>query len=108
MFRSYRIYLTTTGLLISTMTVAYAAEHVIGQKGKLFNPGVLTVKAGEVLKFENDDTVTHHVYSSTKGQEFSLDTLLVGKSGSHTFATKGRVDVRCGLHPGMRLIVTVQ
>ena len=38
----------------------------------------------------------------------TIDTLMVGKSGSHTFSTKGRVDVRCGLHPGMRLVVTVQ
>ncbi len=105
-----RFTLTIGGVLavVSAMTVAHAAPRVVGQKGKLFNPGALTVKAGEAVMFMNDDTVTHHVYSSTKGQEFSIDTLLVGKSGSHTFTTKGRVDVRCGLHPGMRLVVTVQ
>jgi plastocyanin len=60
------------------------------------------------LSFQNDDDVTHHIYSSTKGQEFDLDTVAPGKSGSHTFAKAGRVDVRCGLHPGMRLVVTVE
>lgn len=105
-----RSTLTIAGFLVvvSATTVTHAAQRVVGQKGKLFNPGAMTVKAGEAVLFQNDDTVTHHVYSSTKGQEFSIDTLLVGKSGSHTFPTKGRVDVRCGLHPGMRLVVTVQ
>jgi hypothetical protein len=55
-----------------------------------------------------DDAVTHHVYSSKKGLEFNLETLSPGKSASYTFSKKGRVDVRCGLHPGMRLVVTVE
>jgi plastocyanin len=104
-----RFHLALAGLLLGTMTVAYAAvPRVVGQKGKLFSPGAVTVKSGEALLFHNDDSVTHHIYSSTKGQEFSLDTLHSGKSASRTFSKKGRVDVRCGLHPGMRLVVTIQ
>jgi len=104
----FRSYLAIPALLAATMTVAYAAPHVVGQKGKLFTPGALTVKTGEVLEFKNDDSVTHHIYSSTKGQEFSLETLHPGASGTRIFSKKGRVDVRCGLHPGMRLVLTVR
>jgi plastocyanin len=103
-----RRYLAIALLLVGGVTVTYAKELVVGQKGKLFTPGAVTVKAGDVLLFQNDDTVTHHIYSSTKGREFSLETLHAGKSATRTFATKGRVDVRCGLHPGMRLVVTVE
>jgi plastocyanin len=88
--------------------VVHAAGPSIGQKGRLFSPGTLRVKAGEVVVFKNDDTVTHHVYSSTKGHEFDLTTAKPGQDMPHTFKKAGRVEVRCGLHPGMRLIVTVQ
>ncbi len=103
-----RVYLSVAGILVSTVAAAYAAPHIVSQKGKLFSPGALTVKSGETLLFQNDDRVSHHVYSSTKGQDFNLDTLPPGESASRAFSKKGRIDVRCGLHPGMRLIVTVE
>ena len=58
--------------------------------------------------FQNDDNVTHHVYSATKGHEFKLDTVRPVAKNSQKFSKRGRVDVRCGLHPGMRLVVTVE
>ena len=103
-----RRYLAIAVLVVASVTVTYAKELVVGQKGKLFTPGAVTVKVGDVLLFQNDDAVTHHIYSTTKGREFSLETLHAGKSAKRAFAAKGRVDVRCGLHPGMRLVVTVE
>ena len=95
-------------VVICSAGLAYAAvQQAVSQKGRLFSPGALHVKAGETLLFKNDDSVTHHIYSSTKGQEFDLETTHPGQDVKHTFTTPGRVEVRCGLHPGMRLIVTV-
>ena len=68
----------------------------------------MTAKAGDVVVFENNDNVTHHIYSSTKGQEFNLATLKIGAKAPHAFPKNGRVEVRCGLHPGMRSIVNVE
>lgn len=103
-----RSCIAVVSVLVATASIVYGAQHEIRQKGRLFSPGTVTVKSGDVLVFQNDDTVTHHVYSPTKGQEFELETVAPGKKGSHTFAKPGRVDVRCGLHPGMRLVVTVE
>ena len=94
--------------LLLGVVVVHAAEHAVGQKGRLFSPGALQVKTGEVVLFRNDDTVTHHVYSSTKGQEFDLSTSKPGQEMRHSFSKPGRVEIRCGLHPGMRLMVTVE
>jgi plastocyanin len=66
------------------------------------------VKVGDTVVFKNDDKVTHHVYSATAGQEFNLTTQTAGKDATRTFTKAGRVEVRCGLHPGMRLAVTVE
>ena len=103
-----RFPLAVAACVLAAAGIAYASQHKIGQKGRLFSPGTLTVKAGDSLLFQNDDDVTHHIYSATKGQEFDLETMPPGEKSSHTFASKGRVDVRCGLHPGMRLVVTVE
>jgi plastocyanin len=104
----YRRYIAVFAVLLASASLAYAASrHVVGQKGSLFTPGKMAVKAGDVVVFKNDDGVTHHIYSSTKGQEFNLETAAPGQDVKHTFAKPGRVDIRCGLHPGMRLVVTV-
>jgi plastocyanin len=103
-----RRYVVIILTLVIMGSGVYAAQHAIGQKGRLFRPGALTVKAGDTVTFKNDDTVTHHVYSSTKGQEFDLETTRPGQDVRRTFAAAGRVDVRCGLHPGMRLVITVE
>jgi plastocyanin len=103
-----RRYLVVFAVLLATASLAYAAAHrVVGQKGALFSPGKMNVSVGDVVVFKNDDGVTHHIYSSTKGQEFNLETTAPGQDVRHTFAKAGRVDIRCGLHPGMRLVVTV-
>src|SRR3989337_4556608 len=96
-----RRYVVIVLVLIAMGSVASAAQHVIGQKGRLFRPGVMTVKAGDTVTFKNDDTVTHHIYSSTKGHEFDLETTRPGQDVRRKFAAAGRVDIRCGLHPGM-------
>ena len=103
-----RFYVAVAALVLAAAGITYAAQHKIGQKGRLFSPGTLAVKAGDSLLFQNDDDVTHHIYSATKGQEFDLETTAPGEKVSHTFAAKGRVDVRCGLHAGMRLVITVE
>lgn len=105
MFRGVLLSLSVVVLLTAR---ADAGQFMIGQKGRLFKPGSLRVKAGDVVVFKNDDTVTHHVYSSTKGHEFDLETTNPGEDVKWTFDSKGRVDVRCGLHPGMRLVITVE
>jgi plastocyanin len=103
-----RFAVTLVALVFVTAALVVAAEHTIGQKGRLFTPGAVTVKSGDVLVFRNDDDVTHHIYSSTTGQEFNLDSMAPGAKANHAFSQKGRVDVRCGLHAGMRLVVTVE
>jgi len=95
-------------IVVGAVSVTYAAQHAITQKGRTFNTRMLVVKAGDVVVFKNDDDVTHHIYSSTKGQEFNLRIMNPGREAPQTFSKPGTVDIRCGLHPGMKLTVTVQ
>jgi plastocyanin len=104
----FQARLAVLAALLVIGTITHAAHHTVGQKGRLFSPGVLSVSVGDAVVFKNDDGVTHHIYSSTKGHEFTLETMPPGRDVSHTFSSRGRVDVRCGLHPGMRLVVNVK
>jgi plastocyanin len=87
--------------------VASANEVTVGQAGKTFNPGDLRVKAGDSVKFNNDDTVTHAVL--VKGpHETNLGQMKPGDAKSVTLDQAGTYDVKCAIHPKMKLTITVQ
>jgi plastocyanin len=84
-------------IAIATIPVlGEAAEHVVSQEGKTFNPDIVEAKVGDTLAFHNDDKVGHTVYSETPGFEFAI-----GKQ------KPGEIEVRCAIHPRMRLKVVV-
>lgn len=101
---------TVLVLLAATATTAAAAtlvEHRVGQKNKAFSVPALTVKSGEKVVFHNDDTVPHNVYSPTAGATFNVRMQQPGEDAFVTFATPGKVEVRCAFHPGMKMAITV-
>jgi plastocyanin len=85
-----------------------AGEYVIGQKNKIFSPSEITIKPGDTVVFKNDDDVVHNAFSLTKGVEFNLNIQGPGQSSSFTFPREGTVEVRCVMHPAMKLIVNVK
>jgi plastocyanin len=94
--------------LIVMPCIVQAAEYRVGQKDKAFSVSALTVKSGDSIVFENDDQITHNVYSAAKGSEFNLRAQAPGAKASVTFTSLGAVEVRCAFHPKMKLVVTVK
>jgi plastocyanin len=92
---------------LAGVSVAYAAERTITQKGKLFSESEITVKKGETLTFLNDDNIVHNVMSATAGNEFNLGAVKPGNATPVTFKSAGTVQVICAIHPSMKLAVTV-
>ncbi len=99
------ITLVVTGLIFAS--TATAAEYVVNQKKNKFQPGTLTVKAGEKITFNNSDPHRHHVGNGDSQMKFNK-MMAPGKSYSQLFDEKGRFKVRCALHPKMRMVVTVE
>jgi plastocyanin len=87
---------------------AEAGEHVVVQKNTAFYPGEITIKPGDAVVFKNEDGVVHNVFSVTKGVEFNLNIQQPGQSSSFTFPNEGRVEVRCVIHPAMKLVINVK
>ena len=88
--------------------VAYAAEHTIGQKGKLFSQSEINIKVGDSVVFVNDDKIPHNVMSMDANNKFNLGSLRPGSATPVTFKTAGNVEVICAIHPSMKMHVKVQ
>lgn len=93
------------GLCLSR--VSAGEKHVVTQKGKSFSVTDLKVKVGDTVEFKNDDDVSHNVFSVSKSQPFNTKMQTPGAEAAVTFTAEGTVEVRCAIHPGMKLTVQV-
>ncbi len=101
------------GCLVGTGALAIAAVGDIAQrvtqKGRAFAPGAVALNVGETIEIVNDDgDLIHHAY--LEHPDFSFDTgeQAPGSRIVVAFPTKGSFTVLCGIHPKMKLAVTVR
>lgn len=94
--------------LASLATPAGATEFRVAQKGQQFSPQTLKIKAGDEVVFVNDDTGTHNVFSESATNSFDLKAQRPGASTRVAFPKAGKVDVRCAIHPAMRMTIEVE
>lgn len=95
------------GGAVAYAAVAYAADHTISQKNKMFSQADISIKVNDTLVFVNDDTVHHNVMSLDPENKFNLGSLKPGSSTPVTFKTAGDFTVLCAIHPTMKLHVKV-
>ncbi len=70
---------------------------------------MLTVRAGDVVTIVNDDgDLHHHAYVSSPDFKFDSGDQAPGSHSDILFSTPGHFNVLCGIHPKMRLVVTVR
>lgn len=108
MFRRVTIF-STLGLSACVL-VAFAAgpSHVVVQKDKAFSTAELKVKPGDTVVFKNEDDVVHNVFSQSPGFEFNSKSQAPGAETSASFDKAGVVEVRCAIHPKMKMTIQVQ
>ena len=91
---------------------AAAAAGQVGMKNIQFEPGDVTVKAGETVTWTNEEAVAHDVDGSGKGVKFSSGEeggMNEGDTFKFTFDKPGTYDYICRVHaPGMAGTVTVR
>ena len=105
----FRAAVAAASMIAMTMSGAsQPVEYRVGQKDRTFSAAILKIHAGDRIVFNNDDQITHNVFSTAKGHEFNLRAQAPGTSASTTFATTGIVEIRCAFHPKMKLVVTVE
>lgn len=102
------VILFTLACTVALPSLAGATEFRITQKNQQFNPRTLTIKAGDEVVFVNDDTGTHNVFSESATNSFDLKAQRPGASTRVAFPKPGKVDVRCAIHPSMRMTIEVE
>lgn len=95
-------------LLALACAQAHATEeHLVAQKGKAFSQKTLRIKAGDSVKFVNEDPFAHNVFSLSDTKSFDLGTYPKGASKTVTFDKPGTVEIECAVHPDMKMVVEV-
>ncbi len=87
--------------------LAHADERVVTQKNKSFSDKTVKLKVGDSIKFVNDDSFAHNVFSLSDTKSFDLGTYSKGGVKSVTFDKPGTVEVECAIHPDMKMTVEV-
>ena len=103
----HRLALLVLTIFAGLSAGALAANQMVHQQGRVFSAESLAIKKGETITFLNDDTVSHNIISTSKGNEFNLGSQSPGTSTDVTFKEAGDVLVLCAIHPRMKLMVKV-
>ncbi|MFH1222511.1 MAG: cupredoxin family copper-binding protein [Candidatus Micrarchaeota archaeon] len=69
-----------------------------------FQPSTLTIKAGTMVTWTNQDSAPHTI----KISEQSSPTMATGQTYSQKFDTAGTYEYSCGIHPSMKGTIIVQ
>ena len=83
---------------IDTKTNLAAGNNVV-ISGFSFNPNELSVKVGDTITWENQDSAVHTVVSNGL---FESEILNKGDKFSFTFDKAGEYSYNCGIHPSMK------
>lgn len=96
-------------LVAATMAVAspaLAATVEVKIDNFTFNPQQIVVKAGDTVTWVNHDDIPHTVTSKTMA--FRSKAMDTDDKFSFTFATPGKFDYFCSLHPHMTGTIVVE
>lgn len=88
--------------------VASAEDLTVIQKDKSFDRPEISAKVGDTITFDNQDVITHNLYSKDAGNEFEFPKQDPGQKEKLTLKSAGKVTVHCAIHPKMKLVINVQ
>ena len=94
--------------IILSAGLAGAAELIVSQEKRSFDPKLLNAKLGDTVLFVNDDRYAHNLYSKTPGFEFSVRKQMPGDKDAIKLDKRGKFEVRCVIHPRMMMTVNVE
>ena len=80
---------------------------VVSQKGRAFEPATATVHLHRWITIKNDDDTVHHAYCSSPNFKYNSGPQEIGSVQNITFHNLGTFEIRCAIHPAMKLVVTV-
>ena len=104
-----KILLLSALSILAFTSTASAAEVIITQTNQQFSEDTLKIKAGDTILFKNTDTVTHNIQIiNADGDTDDKGLQKPGETIKATITKPGEYKVRCGIHPGMKIKISVE
>jgi cytochrome c peroxidase len=104
-----RIIVYLAAAVLIAATGADAANLQVNQRDRQFDQEQVTVNGGDTITFRNDDTVSHNIMTkSPTGRRYNSGVQAPGESITLTFDEAGEYEIICGIHPKMKMTVTVK
>lgn len=95
------------GLAVAGAAIAGGITN-IDQKGLTFSSPSVTVAKGDILNFTNSDTTSHNITISGDGVSLNSGLQQPGVAFKAPMMKEGTYQVVCGIHPKMKMTVTVK
>jgi plastocyanin len=113
MLNKYVRFFSVFVILALVPSIARAGEVVVSQSNKTFMVNgskveKLTIKAGDTIRFLNEDPWFHSIFSLSELKTFDLGSFPQGESRTVKFENPGQVDIECAVHPQMQLHLEVK
>jgi plastocyanin len=102
-----KVFLSVIGI-VAAVSVRAAAPVTITQKGLQFSSADLAVSKGQTVVFMNDDRTPHNITVNGEGVNLNSGLQPPGVEFKVPFAKPGTYSVSCGIHPKMKMTVTVK
>jgi plastocyanin len=107
------MFVSIAAVMITAISFAQAEEFTVTQTDKTFKMKGskvenLTIKAGDSVKFLNEDPWFHNVFSLSDTKTFDLGSYPKGQFKTVVFEKPGSVDIECAIHPQMQLHLEVK
>ncbi|MGQ8367253.1 cupredoxin domain-containing protein [Glaciecola sp. 1036] len=107
--------LSAEGIIVSVMrtdgkslsSAQNNAVHDVDMVNKVYTPGNMVIRKGDVINFVNQDEIQHNVFSTTGENAFDLGTFGGGLQRAVKLNKEGIVKVYCNIHPGMAAYIAI-
>jgi plastocyanin len=87
---------------------AWAGVHVVDQKDLRFSTATLKLAKGDTVEFTNSDDTVHNITIAGNGLSISSGLQAPGRPFKVPMVKIGVYQVRCGIHPGMKMTLVVE
>jgi plastocyanin len=93
---------------LAALALAETGIIDIAQRGIRFSQTSLDIKPGDTVRYHNQDDVTHNLMVlGPDGEPQDEGLQRPGATVTKTFQQTGTFEVRCAIHPKMKMVVKV-
>lgn len=93
---------------LASIAVSAAAPVTVSQQGLQFSLKDVSIAKGQTVVFKNDDRTAHNILVTGQGVNLNSGLQQPGVEFKVPFSKPGAYQVSCGIHPKMKLTVTVE